>query len=649
MKIERVRIRQYRCLRDLTLDLGDYTALVGPNGSGKSSVLYALDWFFNGTPISVEDVHSTHAGPEVEDSGNQEIDVEVTFGGLTGSDRTVLGPYGHGERASFRRIWSAVDGKEKMIGNARQGPGFAAIRGATSITDVRSQYKQARGTYPSLADVIKKDDILAQLDAWENDPANAALLEEVGPTEAPHMFGFVGEHTLARRMRMVLVPASSIIAEQVSTAGRTSAVARLIGALMTEAVSAARTKWLADNEAELTKLAQAIELGVREATKRQTERVNRMLTDLVPSAQIEFVPEMPSWSVKGDPSIETDVVIAGERRGVGRQGHGIQRAVMISMLQALVPDETAASTVTPKEPPDDGNGVNASPGLVICIEEPETYQHPVRARHFARVLQQWADRTNTQVLLATHSPYFILPEQFASLRRFALVNGSTEVKSTTINAVASQASVADLKVQRVVEKELPRTFSEGFFAEACVFVEGDTDRVVLEELSERIGASLDARGIAVLAMGSKENLKVPFKLLSQVGIPVYVLADGDADAAQRRYPDDAAKREGAAASNRLATETLLAWLPSCDSARKGALPYGWGDPTIITDRWCVLRDDLEAELESWPEYVSELDANGQELRSKNIAVVRAAVSGASLAGLPDTLRELIQALGGFGP
>jgi hypothetical protein len=62
----------------------------------------------------------------------------------------------------------------------------------------------------------------------------------------------------------------------------------------------------------------------------------------------------------------------------------------------------------------------------------------------------------------------------------------------------------------------------------------------------------------------------------------------------------------------------------------------------------VLRDDLEAELETWPEYMAELDAEGHQVRSKNIAAARCAAFGASLEGLPDNLRELIQVLADFG-
>src|SRR5260221_12267495 len=37
--IERIHIENYKCLRDVMVDLGDFTILIGPNDSGKSSFL----------------------------------------------------------------------------------------------------------------------------------------------------------------------------------------------------------------------------------------------------------------------------------------------------------------------------------------------------------------------------------------------------------------------------------------------------------------------------------------------------------------------------------------------------------------------------------------------------------------------------------
>ena len=48
--IDRVHFESFQCLRDVTLDLRRFTALVGANGCGKSSVLlgmpaWMLYWF----------------------------------------------------------------------------------------------------------------------------------------------------------------------------------------------------------------------------------------------------------------------------------------------------------------------------------------------------------------------------------------------------------------------------------------------------------------------------------------------------------------------------------------------------------------------------------------------------------------------------
>ncbi len=40
--LERVRIQNFRCLRDVTLELGPFTVFVGPNASGKSAIADAL-------------------------------------------------------------------------------------------------------------------------------------------------------------------------------------------------------------------------------------------------------------------------------------------------------------------------------------------------------------------------------------------------------------------------------------------------------------------------------------------------------------------------------------------------------------------------------------------------------------------------------
>ena len=46
MKIQSVRIRNFRALKDVSITFDSVTTFIGPNGAGKSTVLRALDWFF---------------------------------------------------------------------------------------------------------------------------------------------------------------------------------------------------------------------------------------------------------------------------------------------------------------------------------------------------------------------------------------------------------------------------------------------------------------------------------------------------------------------------------------------------------------------------------------------------------------------------
>src|SRR5207249_652148 len=43
--LERIHIENYKCLRDVTVDLGDFSILIGPNDSGKTSFLEVIQTF----------------------------------------------------------------------------------------------------------------------------------------------------------------------------------------------------------------------------------------------------------------------------------------------------------------------------------------------------------------------------------------------------------------------------------------------------------------------------------------------------------------------------------------------------------------------------------------------------------------------------
>lgn len=656
MRIETVSIRNFRSLKDITIEVADYAVFIGANGSGKSSVLYALDWFFNETVLAETDVHGYT--PDSALSPDTTVDVTVTFADLTAKDRERLGLYGRGDKAIFRSTWYPSTKQKKLVGNAKQGPGFAMLRAEEGVAERRRKYRDLRSTLtdlPDLGNSASKDDILAALTAWESEAAHASRLEDVADVEAKHAMGWNGPNVLRECVRFVLIPAATSISGEVGIASKGSALTELVGAFMAAASARAQEEWLQRHAAVVAELSGAIRSSIETATGVQADRINSRLATLVPNASVVLTTSVPEFSPKVDPSIATAVTIDGITNDVSRQGHGVQRAVMISMFQAIVPDEDLARTTHVAVDGEDEatsrarleESVAGLPSIIVAIEEPEIYQHPIRARSFARTLVELSQQATVQVVLATHSPYFVQPEQFAALHRFSYASGKTRVQSASVTSVSASSGIAADKVEKAISAHVPTEFSEGFFAEAVGLVEGQTDRVVIEAVAARLGKHLDRYGVTIASVDGKAGIRVARAILQSLGVPTYVLADGDHGTAAHKYPTDQTKQAAASASHKAETDGLVASLPSASTVFEGSLPYAFGDPTVVCADFTIWKDDLEEELSAWTSFESALSSAGISLASranKNLLSYRNAAMSANDGDIPQVLKSAVDAL-----
>ncbi len=266
MKISKIHIYNYHSLRDFEVDLNDYSIFIGPNGAGKFSVLYALDWFFNGRTLDASDIYdylndegmSIHSSEEIE--ANPDLDtvrVTVAFDELSTRDHEILQSYGKGQTAVFSKSWRLSDNKEKYVGNALQGPGFSDIRSMTRVTDIRPAYRDKKVEIPSLPDLglsPSKDEVFAALQSWEDDPNNAIQLVQINDADASHMFGFNGQNVLQECITLVLVPASCDMTSDITSNKKGSTLNALIGNLMNNASAAAKQTWIQKNKGIIDEL-----------------------------------------------------------------------------------------------------------------------------------------------------------------------------------------------------------------------------------------------------------------------------------------------------------------------------------------------------------------------------------------------------------
>jgi len=210
--------------------------------------------------------------------------------------------------------------------------------------------------------------------------------------------------------------------------------------------------------------------------------------------------------------------------------------------------------------------------------------------------------------------------------------------------VATDSGIDEDKVEKAITSHIPTEFSEGFFADGVALVEGSTDRVVIDAVAAKLGHDLDHNGITVLSVEGKGGLRVARAILAALGIPTYVLADGDHGTSENKtYKDQTAAHE----SHKADTERLVLALPTTYEVKQGSLPYNFGDPTVVCSGFTIWKDDIEEELGGWSTFVAALSADGIDLASrsnKNLLAYRNAVIAAADDDIPEVLKTVVEAI-----
>src|ERR1700728_620760 len=597
MRISSIQVANFCCLQDLTMSFDDVTVLVGANSTGKSSLLYALSWFFEGGPLTEE--HISGHQPDAQ------VSIGVTFTDFDEADREALGSYVQDEEATFWRTWSADDGV-KLTGKGRAYPPFAKIREHDNATPKRQAYNELRESrsdldLPRVSSASAVDEALV---AWEADHPDQL---EDGRTDATHLFGFTGQARLAQRMDFVLVRAVVDPDEEITDSRGTLLRQLLDRSLGEQSVMRER---LAELEQRISnQMGEIMQVEGGATLDRLSGEVTAKLAELVPGSEVQLSARSPSVKV---PSLAVDLRVAdGDlSTAVARQGHGFQRALLISVVQLLA--ATTGAESSEEHAAQAQHKVATPPALMLTLEEPELYQHPLQARHFSATLSTVAaaSRGRVQVCYATHSEHFVDPSHYERLRRFRRRPRApwptSEVAQATVDRVT--ARLADVvepdQIPQRIRLTLRRQVAEAIFAKAVVLVEGHSDAGLLHGLADRDGG-FDAMGVAVVNGHGKTQLLIPWAVLSDLGVPSFVVFDGDIGIGQRMHASgkDAAKVEAAERQTRRENEQILETLGAEGIEQPATAEHA---------NHAVFECSLEAELTAWLGFRDAVEAWTQD-------------------------------------
>lgn len=621
MKIQSVAVKNFRTLKSVIIPFDSVTTFIGPNGAGKSTVLRALDWFFNGKPASLTEKDCSF-GAIAED-----IEVQVTFAELSEKDRAALGKYAP-EGVSTFTAWKRrlPDGSDLLSANAKSFPDFNAIKAANGATAKKDMYADLRRNRPELNLPVASTGAAVDqaMTSWE--AAHTDQLVDAPQSLQTNFFGFNSGGKMSGLFDFVLVTADLRASEE-SVDGKSSIVGRILERSIDRAAAdEAIAEIVAESRA---KQQQVYEEKFKEQLKAITAELNDVVASYAPGRAVTVTPAEVELKA---PRTTFDVAVLDgvTETAVERQGHGFQRTLLISALQLLA-QSGAAST----------EGV-----ICLAIEEPELFQHPIQAQAFAKVLRSLAedDSKRIQVTYATHSPYFLEARHFDQVRRLTRSSDETPVVTVhfaTVEEVKAKldGTVDSHQIERQLDGVVTSRLSVALFAARVLLVEGDTEAAVFYGVGDRDAVGrLESQGLSIVPAGGKGGIPLAHAILTCLGIPTYVLFDGDSGFEMRAKAlgkkqsaiDD--ERKKFSIENRRLLKYLCEIEEDFPSAQVGV-------------RVATLSDHLESYLETeWAEWASacaEIEAVSGIQLAKNQYAYRVATIEAK-GKVPEMLRHILK-------
>lgn len=546
MKLKYIQIKNYRSCKDIEIDFGSMHALVGANNAGKSSILRALDFLFNPSTSKIDKEAFWNSDT------SRTIRIEAVFENFTDSEQQELKGYLRPEgtfhiartckvkndssddeafeisqhycKLMPKYEWLQEDkikgdkigewwkNKEALVVNDND---FVAFVGGAkpNVGDWKAKAKE-------FADQYLTDDDYE--DFWADNPKGySGVLKGT----LPHF---------------IYIPAVRDISDEAKVT-KSNPFGRLLYELfskVSDEQKEALSSVLSDVQSKLNRTGGKDRL---ESIVTTEERLNQYLNEYMDGdLEIEF--QAPTLEVLlTTPRLYAD---DGFRNIVENKGHGLQRAIIFSILRCY------SEVIT-------GHDQQRTRSTIFAIEEPELYMHPQAQRNIRQVFQKITSSKDSldQIIFATHSALLLDVAFFDEIIRVEAIHHVIDKRKTVesktwqlpasklvddLNNRISSANPSEDSIRELYANAYHPMRSEGFFAKRIILVEGATEQYALPIYAEGLGLSFDHLGISIVDCGGKGQMDRLYRVFNELGIPCYLLFDYDKHSDK---PDDIAKSQ----------------------------------------------------------------------------------------------------------
>lgn len=398
MKLEEVRIKNFRGIADARISFADITTLVGRNDAGKSSVLSALDAFFNKQKLNDDDINV-----QARNVGCDSVDVEIAC--------IFSGPFAQitldeSERTSFtKECLIRHDGKLELCKTFQAGRTAKMVAICNLAIDSACE-KLFTSDNAALKRICEKRKCACRKKT-SNVQLRAAIREDVmrgkALTDVPcELTGKRLEGVLAALPCYMLFVADrenmvgdNVVMSPMKAAVRTALESKRVRGYIAKVEKAVRE--------ELASAVKGIRVSLKEFDSKQIDSVRPDF----PSVDIQrWCDAFRQFTLRSDDGVSLD-----------NRGSGVRRLVLMSFLHAQSLKRFGADR---RE-------------IIYAIEEPETSQHSDNQVKIAAALLKLSKRENSQVVLTTHSGQMLKQLADTKIQVVSKCNGITCVSSVELS------------------------------------------------------------------------------------------------------------------------------------------------------------------------------------------------------------------------
>lgn len=515
----RIKIENFRGLRDLDIPLSQFVCLIGENNAGKSSVLQAVLVFLNGSTLA-----RTHYFDEAK-----EVRIEIEFAEITATDlrrlaeehRPKISAILANGRLTLVRVFGQ-DGKSKLRYRARRP---TDARFSDDAIDVLLKGKKpgqpfvtaVSAVFPEIAASLSNTTNQSDVRDLINGLAASLPENQTSLTDCELPTG-IDKSISALLPEPIYIPAVKDLRDDIKTTDSTP-FGKILGMLL---------RAIEPKLGNIKELFAQLDRNLNRITQPDGTFADDRLQEVrdIESIVDGFVKE--SFTNVGiriavpPPELKTVLSAAQVYANDGvdglldSKGDGLRRAVVFAVLRAFV----KLNKPTPLE----GQQAVPEPCYLLLFEEPELYLHPKGQQILFDTLATFSKTQH--VLVTTHSPAFFGP---GATTTFIKIRKTTTPGVAKPHAVAHPVDLGDTNAKDQFQIICYENNNVAFFAETVALVEGDSDMIMFPHIARLLNPAWDMAKTAVrfAKINGKSSIRRYRAFFFRFGMRVLVIADLD--------------------------------------------------------------------------------------------------------------------------